>query len=178
MNSALELFVEQGIGPTTVDQVTAKAQVAKGTFYLYFKSKDEIVDALVVRFADELLARIDEVLSSVAEDDWHSKLSSWARTCIQGYLSAVYAHDALFSGSSVSMRRAKIDNVVVKSLERLLKQGTSAGVWKVDDAQMTAEFLYSGLQGAVDWAYSSEKRVSKHKLCARIEAMMMQAVRP
>jgi AcrR family transcriptional regulator len=178
MNSALELFIEQGIGPTTVDQVTAKSLVAKGTFYLYFKSKDEVVDALVSRFAEELRARIEKAVSAVPEQDWDAKLSNWARACVEGYLDSVRAHDALFYGNRTSTsRRASVDNVVVKSLERLLKLGMTAGAWKVDDVAMTAEFLYCGLHGAVDWAYASEKRLAKAKLVARIEAMVMQALK-
>jgi AcrR family transcriptional regulator len=146
MNSALELFIEQGIGPTTVDQVTAKSLVAKGTFYLYFKSKDEVVDALVSRFAEELRARIEKAVSAVPEQDWDAKLSNWARACVEGYLDSVRAHDALFYGNRTSTSRR-------------------------------AEFLYCGLHGAVDWAYASEKRLAKAKLVARIEAMVMQALK-
>jgi AcrR family transcriptional regulator len=36
MDSALRLFLEQGVAPTTIEQITAGASVAKGTFYLHF----------------------------------------------------------------------------------------------------------------------------------------------
>ena len=56
MNAAERLFLAHGFGPTTIEQVTAAAQVAKGTFYLYFKSKDDVRSGLGDRFARDHLA--------------------------------------------------------------------------------------------------------------------------
>ena len=40
--SAKQLFIHYGINKTTINDITEKAQVGKGTFYLFFKSKGEI----------------------------------------------------------------------------------------------------------------------------------------
>ena len=40
--AALKLFSERGLAATTVDQIVAVADVAKGTFFNYFRSKEEI----------------------------------------------------------------------------------------------------------------------------------------
>lgn len=41
--SAIGLFCEKGIQQTSIDQIAKSAGVAKGTIYLYFKNKEEIV---------------------------------------------------------------------------------------------------------------------------------------
>lgn len=46
---AYELFLEQGIENTRVDQIAKKAGVAKGTFYLYFEDKHDLINKLVHR---------------------------------------------------------------------------------------------------------------------------------
>jgi AcrR family transcriptional regulator len=46
LEAAEEVFVERGIARATVDEITSRAGVAKGTFYLYFSSKEELVRAL------------------------------------------------------------------------------------------------------------------------------------
>ncbi len=38
MNAALTLFLANGVAPTTIEQITAGADVAKGTFYLHVAS--------------------------------------------------------------------------------------------------------------------------------------------
>lgn len=48
-NSAYSLFLEKGIENTTVDQIAKNAGVAKGTFYLYFKDKYDLIEKLVCK---------------------------------------------------------------------------------------------------------------------------------
>lgn len=52
LQSAKELFLEKGIENSSVREITTKANVAKGTFYLYFKDKNDLIWQLL----DEVLA--------------------------------------------------------------------------------------------------------------------------
>lgn len=45
--AALELFVEKGFAATRVEEVAARAGVSKGTLFLYFPTKDELLKAVV-----------------------------------------------------------------------------------------------------------------------------------
>ena len=45
--AALELFVEKGYAGTRLDDVAARAQVSKGTLYLYFANKEDLFKAVV-----------------------------------------------------------------------------------------------------------------------------------
>lgn len=46
-NSAFTLFMEKGINNTAIDDIVKKAGVAKGTFYLYFKDKYDIINKII-----------------------------------------------------------------------------------------------------------------------------------
>lgn len=48
LDSAYELFTEQGIHKTSVSDIASHSGVAKGTFYLYFKDKYDIRNRLVI----------------------------------------------------------------------------------------------------------------------------------
>lgn len=54
LDTAFELFTEKGIKNTSIQEIVDKANVAKGTFYLYFKDKYEIRDILIVRKSHDL----------------------------------------------------------------------------------------------------------------------------
>ena len=47
LDAALDLFVEKGFAATRVEEVAAHAGVSKGTLFLYFQSKEELLKAVV-----------------------------------------------------------------------------------------------------------------------------------
>ena len=60
MNSATNLFKTKGIYSTTVSDIVKDAGIAKGTFYLYFSDKDEVVNAVIMKEANILLNKAIE----------------------------------------------------------------------------------------------------------------------
>jgi AcrR family transcriptional regulator len=70
--AGLVLFLERGIEPTTVEDITKAAGVAKGSFYRYFPDKVGLVEALFAPVADRLAAamkRCEEALSGAESAD-------------------------------------------------------------------------------------------------------------
>ncbi len=63
-DAAFALFCEKGIKKTSVDEIVEKTNIAKGTFYLYFKNKQMLVDELVLREAINVIQRATKELSS------------------------------------------------------------------------------------------------------------------
>lgn len=56
LDAAYELFLERGTAKTSVEDITSRAKVAKGTFYLYFSDKNSVTQALLGRVSYQLLA--------------------------------------------------------------------------------------------------------------------------
>lgn len=54
LNTAFKLFTEKGIKDTSIQEIVDNANVAKGTFYLYFKDKYEIRDILIAKKSHRL----------------------------------------------------------------------------------------------------------------------------
>ncbi|MCD7929275.1 MAG: TetR/AcrR family transcriptional regulator [Clostridiales bacterium] len=66
MDATFMLFSSRGMARTSISDITAAAGIAKGTFYLYFKDKDDIRDALVARMTQGLFR---EALRGQEESD-------------------------------------------------------------------------------------------------------------
>ena len=55
-NINFDLFLERGAAKTSVEDITSRAKVAKGTFYLYFQDKGAVMQALLGRVSYQLLS--------------------------------------------------------------------------------------------------------------------------
>jgi AcrR family transcriptional regulator len=176
MNAAERLFLSAGVAPTTIEHITSAAGVAKGTFYLYFSSKDEVLAALADRFAQKLLERIKTAVAEKSAEDWKGKLEAWATACVTGYLDSIRLHDILFYGSHPRTREGFVDNIVVDNLADLLQAGLDCAAWSIDDPRLAAVFIFSGLHGVVDAAYSNGKRVNRTRLTERVQGLCSRAV--
>ncbi len=64
MENALQLFAEQGIEATSIQQITDKCGISKGAFYLSFKSKDELICALIDYFMSKIVEDIEQAVNS------------------------------------------------------------------------------------------------------------------
>jgi AcrR family transcriptional regulator len=176
MRAARRLFLEQGVAATTIEQITSRAGVAKGTFYLYFSSKEDVLAAMGDRYGDELLVKIQAAIAKKPGDDWKGKLRAWARAAVSGYLDSIRLHDILFYGSHRPTHEGLVDNVVIDHLFHMLQAGAQAGAWSIDDARFTAVFLFSGLHGVVDDAHLKEKQIHRNRLARRLERLCFRAV--
>ena len=55
LDAAKTLFLEKGVSKTSISEITERAQVAKGTFYLYFADKDALLEQLVLRMSHSII---------------------------------------------------------------------------------------------------------------------------
>jgi AcrR family transcriptional regulator len=67
LDAALRLFARQGIGATAIHEIAAEAGVANGTFYNYFRTRDEVVEAVSVRLAERLQEEITASAAGVTD---------------------------------------------------------------------------------------------------------------
>ncbi|UCF31153.1 MAG: TetR/AcrR family transcriptional regulator [bacterium] len=72
--AARELFAEKGIDLTTIDEITQRADVGKGTFYYHFSDKNEIIADLIRQVLEELTSLMEKRCTGA--DDLTSLLES------------------------------------------------------------------------------------------------------
>lgn len=63
LDAADELFAQKGFDGTSTNDILEKVGIARGTLYYHFKSKEDIMDALIERYNVRLLSAAQEVAS-------------------------------------------------------------------------------------------------------------------
>jgi len=177
IHAAYRLFLEQGVAPTTIEQITSRADVAKGTFYLYFSSKEDVLEALRERFELGLLEKIQTAVATKAAEDWPGKLKAWAQAGVAGYFDLKPLHDVVYLESHPAVGNGGLfNNRVIDHLLELLQAGDTAGTWSIDDPRFTAVFLFNGFHGVTEAACASEKRVNRSRLTDKLERLCLRTV--
>lgn len=64
LDAAEQFFCTKGYTQTTVNDILQEVGIAKGTFYHYFKSKEEVMNAIIVRFVDLGVAKAKEIAAN------------------------------------------------------------------------------------------------------------------
>ncbi len=68
LDAALAVFSEQGFAGARVEDVAARAGLSKGAVYLYFASKDAMLEALVRRLADHVVGAAETLVDTTSGD--------------------------------------------------------------------------------------------------------------
>lgn len=89
LRAAADCFDDLGYSATTVELIAARAQTSRPTFYAYFRSKDEILLALVDRIGSELEAT--QMLDGIETEEPREVIAATMRA----YADAVFANGGL-----------------------------------------------------------------------------------
>ncbi len=178
MDAAQRLFLEKGFAATSVAEIVDAADVAKGTFYLYFQTKDDVLKALQARFVELFCERIDAVARASASDSWVRRLDVLMETCVLGYLDEVALHDLVFQQFQPTKRDMKRANPLVSRLTSFLVEGHAAGAFAFVDARLTAVMLFNSMHSAVDDCLADGSDVDRRRLVAAVTDFCRRAVSP
>lgn len=88
LQAAYDLFTTKGFAKTTISDIVRQANLAKGTFYLYFKDKFDLMDALIEHKTRELFNEAYQSLLNQDIEDHEKQLMF-----ITDYIITVYEND-------------------------------------------------------------------------------------
>lgn len=70
LDAAYRLFLEKGVSKTSVDEIAKGANVAKGTFYLYFHDKEHLLQQLAYQISFRVLSEGYEFVNARQTEDF------------------------------------------------------------------------------------------------------------
>jgi TetR/AcrR family transcriptional repressor of nem operon len=146
LDAGRTLFLSRGVAATSLEDITSRAGVSKGLFYLYFHSKDDLLQALQDQFSAELANRIRAATNSVA--DWGARLDACVEAIAGSYREQHDQHEVLFRhGGHVSASHQATHALVLQALSDLLASGVAAGAFDVEDPDATAVLVWASAHG-------------------------------
>lgn len=159
LDAARAVFFHDGFQRATVDDVAARAEVSKGTVYLYFESKETIFAHLLLEGLEMLVDVLEEAYASEREIAPTERL----RRLAMGYLKFFQANPhyyrlimALDRGRFQKAIPAELhEQVLTRSLQgfhwviRAVQQGGDQGVYDISEPRQAAAALWASLNGVL-----------------------------
>lgn len=155
MDAAARLFIAKGIDATTIDEIVASADVAKGTFYHYFAAKTDVIAALRDRFAQGFVARVQAAVDACPAGDAVGRLCAWTAAAVGAYLDQFQLHDIVFHDFGHDRRQSAEHDAVIDQLMTILAAGIQKGTWSIESPRSTAIVIFHGMHGVVDDAIAA-----------------------
>ena len=157
LDTAKPIILGRGFSAVGLNQVLSAADVPKGSFYHYFKSKEAFGEALLDSYFAQYLARLDQVLTqpdaSAAQNllrYWSGWLDTQASEGPEGKCLVVKLAGEVSDLSEpmrVALQRGT-DSIILR-LAACIEDGLADGSLRgVNDAHHTAQLMYSTWLGA------------------------------
>src|SRR5262249_54375445 len=144
LDGAARALVERGID-ASMAEVADVAGVAKGTVYLYFASKAELLAELRARYLERFAVTVERALGELTDPSVQAAVGQFA-ACLFDWSQENYAlNHVLFHESGVSEEDAFERGRALMS--ELVHQGVESGELHTVDPDLTAQFLLDGLHG-------------------------------
>jgi AcrR family transcriptional regulator len=169
LDAAVRVLRTRGPGDATVSDITEAAGVAKGTFYLYFDSKEHLFAALRERFVEDALARGADLLQRVGKEDWWGLVDASLESFIDFHFDRREETRLLVGEGWTPDVRDLLDDCDRK-LTRIfaagIEAGVEAGVFDAPDPEMTAIFLHHAVEGALEDVICFCREIDRDRLFA------------
>jgi AcrR family transcriptional regulator len=147
LDAATRLFLNVGTEASTMADVAEAAGVAKGTVYLYFDSKEDLVGALRQRFFDELIAGVGNLLAVGGRGSRLRRLDAMVAGLADAFEARHRLYHTLFGDTGAS--EGSVMDPFRTMLRAFIRDGVEAGEFSVLDLDLTTEYLLTGLHAVL-----------------------------
>jgi TetR/AcrR family transcriptional regulator, transcriptional repressor for nem operon len=144
LDGAATLFIRQGLEGTSMAEVAEAAGVAKGTPYLYFDSKEELVAALRDAYLRDWYETAEALLDDPPSGQEWRRLEEFVQAMYQFHEDKVELHHLLLSSEGAE---DEILARIRKLLSDFLGVGADRGAFGPADPRVTVDFILHGLHG-------------------------------
>ncbi len=160
IDTASILFIENGYEKTQISDIAKQMDVSQGLIYYYFKSKTELLYAVIDEMAEEKQKLLNKALSgseSTAFQKLISLLSFKLDSNSFGKLIPSIAGDAAIIEYCSNKMLISTSELLIMIIE----QGNLDGSWKCEHPNLTAQFILQGFSGFFDISSSIDDRQEK-----------------
>jgi AcrR family transcriptional regulator len=141
MSAAVRVLSREGASGLTMDDVAMEAGVAKGTLYVYFKNKQDLLKELVETAIAPMVDELNAILESNASPK--ERLTSMTQRHLSYFdehrdFFRIFVHDRMTSLQRLKRYRNSRYQTFVNAIAKVLQTGIEEGEFRSFDSQKVA----------------------------------------
>lgn len=180
--AAKHVFAEAGYHGASINAIIERAQIARGTFYLYFESKAAVFDSLLDEAMAELRARIHRIeVSDPSAPPPQVQLRDQVVATL-GYVVGDRALATLLLRAAQTPEAEAADRLdqffaeVRRLIERALEQGMALGLVRPCQAPLVAGALLGMVRGVIEVMLRSPEPLAVDEVVNEVIAVSLRGV--
>lgn len=181
VTAAIDAFHENGFQKTRISDIVTRAGVAQGTFYLYFKSKEEIFHHICAEFKVlfmNLLDNVADLFAGVSLDEIRANLETFIRELIALFSANYKMARLLFvEGSSHGDQfKGVYEAMYAEFIHRIgtyLKMGRDRGHIQFEDEETEAAFLIGLFDSSLFYFLRVKNNININDLSRRMTQFIL-----
>jgi len=176
LQAAWDLIKHYGYNKTTIDDIAKRAGVGKGTVYLYFRSKAEIMLTLTDRTNERIVARLEEIAATGAPP--RERL----RACLMHRVMKLYdivnrhPHGEDVIAKLMPEVVVRLDHYVRRHgeiLGQIVREGRGAGAFRAEDPVAAGHLLANLFEFLTPPYYRFSSRGSLEKFANQVVDLVL-----
>jgi AcrR family transcriptional regulator len=149
LDAAVDVLGQHGLS-ARVEDITTAAGTAKGNFYRYFDSVDDLVVAVRDHLLDTYIAALSERRARNPDADWWTVIEDETTRFIDFHLDLGPLHDVLFHSGAAEASPPSAERSAGTLIGALLAEASLSGEVDTTDHEVLGELLFHILHGATD----------------------------
>lgn len=164
LDVAENLFCANGYDNTSTNDILKEIGIARGTLYYHFKSKEDILDAVIERLTNQMIGKA----AAVALDETIPVLERLTRTMLSlnidndlGNMVMEQIHrpqNALMHQKVETMLLGRVNKLITKIVEDGIKQGIIQTDYPAEAVEMIMTYSYTAFDNMVHYSEEEEQR--------------------
>ena len=177
LDTSLQLFMKKGFDATSISDILSQLDIARGTLYYHFESKEAIMDAIIERLLNQVLEKIEKLMTN----DSLSQTEKFMGFFTSINLTQLTGDEEIvdyFNQPQNALFHEKSNRLLIKKLSPVLAQiisdGMESGLFDTPFPAETAELILVGITGFVD---SKDSPADEDSMNHRMESFLYNAAR-
>jgi len=180
LNSAGAVFAEHGFYKATISQIAARAGVADGTLYLYFKNKDDILYQYLSFKTDVVFKKMNAAVTNGT--DAESKLRNLIRCHLEAFqrdqnMAIIFQSEVRYL-RDIESQIKNISKMYLDLLSDIIEQGQIDGTMRQDlFVGLVKRFILGAVEGVISTWVSAHGRYDLGTMADPLVDLFMTGVR-